>query len=173
MRTFVPGASVVHTHSFGNSVGSSKEGTGTQSEVLLEDDVVKIIAVLLRPQTSSIDEEIAAKKSKNFDVFRCSYNYCVRPELILFISIVIFMRMLFSEGIDFEEGFASCWAWSREQQNIVEFTSSPHLHASGLYSSIYLLQVQSGREYNKQTLSLHLRMMAVMCPLYMYVNFQK
>ncbi|KAG0614312.1 hypothetical protein M758_6G167300 [Ceratodon purpureus] len=62
MRTFVPGASVVHTHSFGGSVGLSKEGAGAQSEVLLEDDVVKITAVLLRPQTSSINEESGGKK---------------------------------------------------------------------------------------------------------------
>lgn len=62
----MPGASVVHTHSFGGSIGSSKEGTGALSEVLLEDDVVKITAVLLRPQTSSINEESVATKSKNF-----------------------------------------------------------------------------------------------------------
>lgn len=63
----MPGASVVHTHSFGGSVGSSNEGTQARSEVLLEDDVVKITAVLLRPQTSSTNEGIGAKKSKNFD----------------------------------------------------------------------------------------------------------
>lgn len=70
MRTFVPGASVVHTHSFGGSVGSRNEGTKAQaeksSEVLLEDDVVKITAVLLRSQTSLPSD----KKSKNFDVHR-------------------------------------------------------------------------------------------------------
>jgi hypothetical protein len=69
MRTFVPGSSVVHTHSFGGSVGSLNERTEGQSEVLLEDDLVKITAVLLRPQTSSVNEETSSKKSKNFDVF--------------------------------------------------------------------------------------------------------
>ena len=57
----MPGASVVHTHSF----GGLKQGNGAQSEVLLEDDVVKITALLLRPQTH---EETGVKKSKNFDV---------------------------------------------------------------------------------------------------------
>lgn len=55
MRTFVPGASVVHTHSF----GGSNEG----SEVLLEDDVVKITAVLLH---SSAFGGTGTKKSKSF-----------------------------------------------------------------------------------------------------------
>lgn len=64
----MPGASVVHTHSFGGSSCSSNEGTETQSEVLLEDDVVKITAVLLRPRTSSTNEGTSPKKSKNFDV---------------------------------------------------------------------------------------------------------
>lgn len=58
MRTFVPGASVVHTHSFG--------GTNEGTEVLLEDDVVKITAVLLR---SSTLEGSGANKSKNSDMY--------------------------------------------------------------------------------------------------------
>lgn len=69
MRTFVPGASVVHTHSFGGSARSSDEGAAVHSEVLLEDDVVKITAVLLRPQASSTDEGVSAKRGKNSDIY--------------------------------------------------------------------------------------------------------
>ncbi|XP_024394982.1 tRNase Z TRZ3, mitochondrial isoform X2 [Physcomitrium patens] len=68
MRTFVPGASVVHTHSFGGSVGSRNEGTKAQaeksSEVLLEDDVVKITAVLLRSQTSLPSDKKRSKRAR-------------------------------------------------------------------------------------------------------------
>lgn len=64
MRTFIPGSSVVHTHSFGNeSQESAAEPprTGDSSAVLdgdtlmlLEDEVVKISAVLLRPGSEEL-----------------------------------------------------------------------------------------------------------------------
>lgn len=62
MRTFVPNASIVHTRSFGGWDGSAPcasrgfEGqSGISAQVLLEDEVVKITAVLLRPQISEIN----------------------------------------------------------------------------------------------------------------------
>ena len=49
MRTFVPNASVVHTHSFGGPGGIEVKSEASGAQVLMEDDVVKITAVLLKP----------------------------------------------------------------------------------------------------------------------------
>lgn len=49
MRTFVPNASVVHTHSFGGPGGIEVKTEASGAQVLMEDDVVKITAVLLKP----------------------------------------------------------------------------------------------------------------------------
>ncbi|KAG6543814.1 hypothetical protein Mapa_014654 [Marchantia paleacea] len=49
MRTFIPNSSVVHAHSFG---GEKEPATSEDTVMLLEDECVKISAVLLRPNES-------------------------------------------------------------------------------------------------------------------------
>ncbi|THG00201.1 hypothetical protein TEA_008858 [Camellia sinensis var. sinensis] len=61
MRSFIPKASMVHTNSFGPSLGS--EGVSipdpkkfTEPIILIDDEVVKISALLLRPISSEVTE---------------------------------------------------------------------------------------------------------------------
>ncbi|CAM6105646.1 unnamed protein product [Calypogeia fissa] len=68
MRTFIPSSSVVHTHSFGQErQESSKDGDSSavlegDALMLLEDEVVKISAVLLRPGCENLSVSSPAKR---------------------------------------------------------------------------------------------------------------
>ncbi|CAM6036402.1 unnamed protein product [Sphagnum compactum] len=80
MRTFVPNASVVHTHSFGPTLS---QGSASQPQkfatVLLEDDVVKISAVLLWPESSEVKGTIRSQDKRDDEL---SVVYvCELPEV--------------------------------------------------------------------------------------------
>lgn len=63
MKSFIPNAAMVHTRCFGPTPGLGRSSSGTSMKfddpvVLLDDEVVKISAVLLRPKTSEASESI-------------------------------------------------------------------------------------------------------------------
>ncbi|CAK9882365.1 unnamed protein product [Sphagnum jensenii] len=80
MRTFVPNASVVHTHSFGPTVSQSSASQPQKfATVLLEDDVVKISAVLLWPESSEVKGTIRSQDKRDDEL---SVVYvCELPEV--------------------------------------------------------------------------------------------
>ncbi|PIA64794.1 hypothetical protein AQUCO_00100337v1, partial [Aquilegia coerulea] len=75
MRSFIPNAAMVHTHSFGST--SSADGAKVSSQekfaepiVLIEDEVVKISALLIRPM--ALDEAPLLPHSRNPEMFDSS-----------------------------------------------------------------------------------------------------
>ncbi|XXG45828.1 hypothetical protein AAC387_Pa02g0805 [Persea americana] len=67
MRSFIPKAAVVHTHSFGSASRPSDAGTFTDPIVLIDDEVVKISAILLRPSCSNTLNSAAGMLEENWD----------------------------------------------------------------------------------------------------------
>lgn len=67
MRSFIPNAAMVHTHSFGLAPRANDTGIFTDPMVLIDDEVVKISAILLRPSCSNMLNLAAGTSEENRD----------------------------------------------------------------------------------------------------------
>nr|XP_043614510.1 tRNase Z TRZ3, mitochondrial [Erigeron canadensis] len=82
MKCFVPNAAMVHSRCFGPSSKSDKVSVDNSGKVddqlkLIDDEVVKISAVLLRPETNGLKEDESAFKSSDISVL----YICELPEI--------------------------------------------------------------------------------------------
>lgn len=87
MRSFIPKAAMVHTHSFGASPRPTKF---SEPIVLIDDEVVKVSAILLQPNTynlktpSVMDMDVGDKRNQNLEpvLRQCQNNeleVCLKP----------------------------------------------------------------------------------------------
>lgn len=75
MKSFIPNAAMVHSRCFGPSPKSDKDSLDSLRKlndqlILIDDEVVKISAILLRPKTNGIDE-FASKSSEISVLYIC------------------------------------------------------------------------------------------------------
>ncbi|KAJ0755502.1 putative ribonuclease Z [Helianthus annuus] len=76
MKSFIPNAAMVHTHCFGPSPTSNRVTLDNPERVnnqikLIDDEVVKISAILLRPETRGLKDESAIKSSDISVLYIC------------------------------------------------------------------------------------------------------
>ncbi|KAK1434126.1 hypothetical protein QVD17_11044 [Tagetes erecta] len=76
MKSFIPNAAMVHTRCFGPSPKSDKALLENPEKAhdqikLINDEVVKISAILLRPETNGLKEELALKSSDISVLYIC------------------------------------------------------------------------------------------------------
>ena len=67
MWSFIPNSAMAHTHSFGSAPRGSDAGIFTDPMVLIDDEVVKISAILLRPSYSNMLNLAAVRSEENRD----------------------------------------------------------------------------------------------------------
>lgn len=79
MKSFIPNAAMVHTKSFGAPPGSDMDQF-KDTIVLIDDDVVKILALLLCPERNNNGEHVMQKSSTKSGDISVVY-VCELPEL--------------------------------------------------------------------------------------------